>query len=215
MAPRPTVDMPATDVDLNSSDPDTVDLDKAVVVDSASVVSEQVAMRSRPQLETLRSPLQIVFTILGLVSIPFIAYVLSSKAGFDLVPVTYSLMAVFTAGGTIAIWLSVRNVRWCRNIAVVLSRNRTAYWIALQVIPITGFELWHDGGRPESLYQLIPLFALAWAFLWMAGTFRVDSDNSGGPGGRGRPAGIEAPPGTEGPAVQGLAVREAFVLRAA
>ena len=56
-------------------------------------------------MERLRSPLQVIFTSVLLVALPFMVYVLAWGAGFDLTRVTYPLVALALAGSAAAIWL--------------------------------------------------------------------------------------------------------------
>ncbi len=56
-------------------------------------------------VERLRSPLQVSFTIALLLSLPFIVYVLTWYAGFDLTTITYPLMAAALAGTAAALWI--------------------------------------------------------------------------------------------------------------
>jgi cellulose synthase/poly-beta-1,6-N-acetylglucosamine synthase-like glycosyltransferase/GGDEF domain-containing protein len=56
-------------------------------------------------IERLRSPLQIGFTLVVLLSVPFLVYALVWYGGFDLTTVTYPLMAVALAGTAAAVWM--------------------------------------------------------------------------------------------------------------
>ncbi len=56
-------------------------------------------------VDRLRSPLQVGFTLALLLSLPFIIYVLTWYAGFDLTIVTYPLMAAALAGTAAALWI--------------------------------------------------------------------------------------------------------------
>ena len=56
-------------------------------------------------VERLRSPLQVGFTVALLLSLPFIVYILTWYAGFDLTTVTYPLMAAALAGTAAALWI--------------------------------------------------------------------------------------------------------------
>ena len=56
-------------------------------------------------VERLGSPLQVCFTFAVLLSLPFIVYVLTWYAGFDLTTVTYPLMAAALAGTAAALWI--------------------------------------------------------------------------------------------------------------
>lgn len=55
--------------------------------------------------ERLRSPLQVGFTFALLLSLPFIVYVCSWYAGFDLTKVTYPLVAAALAVTAMALWI--------------------------------------------------------------------------------------------------------------
>ena len=72
-----------------------------------AVASAPVERRDRllRLIERLRSPLQIAFTTVLLISLPFILYVLVWYAGFDLTTVTYPLMAAALALTAAAIWI--------------------------------------------------------------------------------------------------------------
>jgi GGDEF domain-containing protein len=67
---------------------------------------------SRPRERLMRlierfwSPLQIALILSVLLDVPFIAYVLSWRAGFDLTDVSYPLLAASFAVATIAIWIA-------------------------------------------------------------------------------------------------------------
>lgn len=56
-------------------------------------------------VERMRSPLQTAFSLAVLLSLPFIVYVLSWRAGFDLTTVTYPLMAAALAVTAAALWI--------------------------------------------------------------------------------------------------------------
>lgn len=56
-------------------------------------------------IEWLRSPLQIVFTMTLLLSLPFIVYVMAWYAGFDLTRVTYPLMAAALTFTAALLWV--------------------------------------------------------------------------------------------------------------
>ena len=57
-------------------------------------------------IERFWSPLQIGLILSVMVEMPFIAYVLSWRGGFDLTTLTYPLLAVSLAGAAIAIWIA-------------------------------------------------------------------------------------------------------------
>jgi hypothetical protein len=116
-----------------------------------------------PPLERLRHPLQVGFTVLLLLDLPFIVYVLCWHFGFDLTTVTYPLLTVTLGVLTVAIWLTSHRLGSSRRIDRLLARIRTIPWIALQVVPIVGFVLWRDGGLGR-MNQLFPLFIVALAF---------------------------------------------------
>ena len=56
-------------------------------------------------IDRLRSPLQIAFTLALLLSLPFIVYVLSWYAGFDLTAVAYPLVAAALVGTAAILWI--------------------------------------------------------------------------------------------------------------
>ena len=76
---------------------------------AALAIASAVEIPARDRLlalvERLRSPLQIGFTFAVLLSLPFIIYVLTWYAGFDLTTVTYPLMAAALAGTAAALWI--------------------------------------------------------------------------------------------------------------
>jgi hypothetical protein len=116
-------------------------------------------------LERLRHPLQVGFTVLSLLNLPFIVYVLCWHFGFDLTTVTYPLLTVALGMLTVANCLTSRRLGTSRKIDSLLARFRTIRWIALQVVPIVGFVLWRDGGLGR-MSQLFPLFIVALAFIF-------------------------------------------------
>jgi hypothetical protein len=122
---------------------------------------------SNPVLARLRSPLQFGFTVLLLLDLPFIVYALSWHAGFDLTIVTYPMLAGFLGVSTVAIWLSSRRFVLSK-IGVLVARTPMVPWMSLQVFPIIGFVMWHQGGL-GSLDRLIPLFVVALAFIFTVG----------------------------------------------
>jgi hypothetical protein len=118
-----------------------------------------------PLVERLRHPLQVGFTVLLLLNLPFIVYVLCWHIGFDLTNVTYPLLTVTLGVLTVANFLTSRRPGASRKIDSLLTRARTIPWIALQVVPIVGFVLWRDGGLGR-MNQLFPLFIVALAFIF-------------------------------------------------
>jgi len=134
------------------------------------VVSQPVAttVHDPEVLEELRVPLQIGFTVLLLVSLPFIAYVLSWRSGFDLTSVTYPLLAALLGGSALAIWIHSRRSGSKSTISERDKWTRILPWSSLQVIPIAGFALWR-GTDLARLEALIPLLAITWAFVAIVG----------------------------------------------
>jgi cellulose synthase/poly-beta-1,6-N-acetylglucosamine synthase-like glycosyltransferase/GGDEF domain-containing protein len=84
-------------------------LDLVPVGFSPALAASAVPVAKRDRLlwliERLRSPLQIVFTMAVLLSLPFIIYVVVWYAGFDLTAVTYPLMAAALAFTAAAQWI--------------------------------------------------------------------------------------------------------------
>src|ERR1700730_7027184 len=84
-------------------------LDLVPVGFSPALAASSVPVAKRDRLlwliERLRSPLQIVFTMAVLLSLPFIIYVVVWYAGFDLTAVTYPLMAAALAFTAAAQWI--------------------------------------------------------------------------------------------------------------
>ena len=76
---------------------------QALATASAAVIPTRDRLQSL--VERLGSPLQAGFTFAVLLSLPFIVYVLSWYAGFDLTTVTYPLMAAALAGTAAALWI--------------------------------------------------------------------------------------------------------------
>ena len=73
----------------------------------ATASAEPNASRGKPILmKKLWSPLQVVFILSALLELPFIVYVLSWHAGFDLTTVTYPLMVAVLAGAALIIWIA-------------------------------------------------------------------------------------------------------------
>jgi hypothetical protein len=126
------------------------------------------ALHDQNVLEELRLPLLTGFTVLLLVSLPFIAYVLSWRSGFDLTRVTYPLLATVLGGSAAAVW-AVR-----RRFGSEATTTKSAWWArflpwtSLQMIPIAGFELWRGAGF-NRLEALTPLLAITWAFVAIVG----------------------------------------------
>ncbi len=115
----------------------------------------------------LLSDLQTGFNLLVAISVPFIVYVLSWKAGFDLSTVTYTLLSVVMACATLLSWETTRALLPEAWIAAV-SRTRRFKWVALQTIPLVGFELWRHASQ-ASIYVLVPLLAITGAFVATVG----------------------------------------------
>ncbi len=84
-------------------------LDLVPVRFSLGLVASAVPVAKRDRLlwlvERLRSPLEVVFTMAMLLSLPFIVYVMVWYAGFDLTAVTYPLMAAALAFTAAALWI--------------------------------------------------------------------------------------------------------------
>ena len=80
---------------------------------------------------------------------------------------TYPILAGFLGVSTIAIWFSSRRlVLW--QVGSLVARTPMVPWMSLQVFPIAGFVIWHQGGL-GSLDRLIPLFVVALAFIFTVG----------------------------------------------
>ncbi|MGD0376514.1 MAG: glycosyltransferase [Streptosporangiaceae bacterium] len=84
-------------------------LDLVPVRFSLGLAGPAVPVAKRDRLlwlvERLRSPLEVVFTMAVLLSLPFIVYVMVWYAGFDLTAVTYPLMAAALACTAAALWM--------------------------------------------------------------------------------------------------------------
>jgi hypothetical protein len=96
------------------------------------------------------------FSLAVCVSLPFIAYVLCSKAGFDLTVVTYPVLVVAMAAAVVVSWTA--GERGHR-----MHEAKALRMLAVQAIPVAGFLLWRFGATGS--YRLIPLFAVSWVFV--------------------------------------------------
>ena len=123
--------------------------------------ADQSSRNPLPGLET-------GFKVLLLLSLPFIAYVLSWRAGFDLATAAYAFLAVVMLAATILRLEHVRN-RAPGVWATTVNASTHLRWVSLQTIPLVGFELWRHAA-PGSVYELIPLLVITWAFIAIVGT---------------------------------------------
>jgi hypothetical protein len=109
------------------------------------------------------SDLQTGFMILLALSVPFIVYVLSWKAGFGLANLAYATLVVLMVGVTVLSWApTVRYLpeHWVTRVLGI----RKPRWVAQQVVPLIGFELWRHAAL-SSFYVIVPLVAIAWSFI--------------------------------------------------
>jgi hypothetical protein len=114
------------------------------------------------------SGLETGFKVLLFLSVPFIAYVLSWRAGFHLATVAYAVLAVVMLAAAILRLEHVGN-RVPEVWATAVNASTHLRWVSLQTIPLVGFELWRHAA-PGSIYELIPLLVITWAFIAMVGT---------------------------------------------
>lgn len=114
-------------------------------------------------LELTRHLLEIGFLSLLIVSLPFIAYVVSWRGGFDLTSITYPLAAAAMGAGAIAAWMAAHGYA-----PAPLDVRRRHWALPLQVIPIAGFDLWRSATAAETAI-LVPLVALALAYVAATG----------------------------------------------
>jgi hypothetical protein len=115
------------------------------------------------------------FKLLLSLSLPFIVYVLSWKAGVDLATVAYALVVLVMAAATILSWEPARG-RVPEIWVAAVKGNRPLRWLPLQAVPVVGFELWRHT-TAGSVYGLVPLLAITWAFVATAGTARSLTDS--------------------------------------
>lgn len=88
---------------FRSLEPVPVKYSRAVAITAYKSASQDRLMRL---IEKSWAPLRIGFILSLLLEVPFIAYVLSWRSGFDLTTVTYPLLGVGLAGSAIAAWIA-------------------------------------------------------------------------------------------------------------
>jgi hypothetical protein len=115
-------------------------------------------------LESLLGRLEKWFALVLAVSVPFIAYVLSWKGGFDLTYVTYPVLLTAMALASAVCYTSSE---WAHRVRSV----STSRWLPIQSLPIAGFVLWRFG--TAGLYRLIPLAAVTWVFVGIINPLRT------------------------------------------
>jgi hypothetical protein len=134
-------------------------------IPSLDMIDESSPEKATP--EGVLSDLQTGFKILLALSVPFIVYVVSWKAGFDVANVAYAMLGIVMVGSTVAYWARARGHLPANWIAPV-RRIRNLRWVPLQVVPLVGFELWRHTWS-SSVYALVALLAIAWSFIATVG----------------------------------------------